>query len=208
VRARQRNILAGWLFDVAGKLEADPTEFEVTNLVAEASVRVQTMTKRLIGPRGYWRGFALPAGFEGGQSLGTTSEVAGQKGDSAAEPPVNRIARYKAGVGMTLYYDNPRTQLPLRRIELDINGVVRQLFLTESRFNSETKKTDTTGKGLHAYGQVDLKVFVGATERGRFGFKISYNRGRLPPVFAEVQSFDFGFVMESGDGNDQKAAEQ
>jgi hypothetical protein len=206
IRARQRNIFAGWLIDVAGKLEGDPTEFDVTNFVGESSVHLQTMTKGFVGRRGFWRGFVAPAGIEVGQSLGTT--VPGEPGEmpEIVSPTVNRIARYKLGGGLTVYYDNPAAQFPLRRIEVDVNGVLRHLFLSESRFNDDTQRTDLTDDGLQGYAQVDLKVFFGETEAGRYGFKVSYNRGRLPPVYADVKSFDFGFIIESGGGDSRAVA--
>lgn len=200
IRARQQNIIAGWLVDVAGKLEGDPTNFDVTNFVAESGFHLQTMTRGFLGRRGFWRGYVVPGGIEVGQSLGTTVPT---PVDPEVEPEVNRIARYKAGAGFTVFYDNPGTQLPLRRVEIDINGVVRQLFLTESRFNNEANLTDLTDKGFHGYAQIDFKVFFVETIAGRYGFKLSFNRGRLPPVYAQVNSFDFGFLVESGDDNGQ-----
>jgi hypothetical protein len=200
IRARQQNIIAGWLIDVAGKLEGDPTNFDVTNFVADSGFHLQSMTKRVFGSRGFWRGYVVPAGIEVGQSLGTTVPAPTTPED---EPEVNRIARYKAGAGLTVFYDNPGTQLPIRRVEIDINGVMRQLFLTESRFNADTDLTDTTDKGFHGYAQIDFKVFFVETIAGRYGFKLSFNRGRLPPVYAQVNSFDFGFLVESGDDNGQ-----
>ena len=158
------------------------------------------MTKGFLGRRGYWRGYVVPGGVEVGQSLGTTVPAPTAP---EGEPEVNRIARYKAGAGLTVFYDNPDTQLPLRRVEVDINGVVRQLFLTESRFNAETTLTDTTDEGFHGYAQIDFKVFFIETSAGRYGFKLSFNRGRLPPVYSQVNSFDFGFLVESGDDDGQ-----
>ncbi len=200
IRARQQNIIAGWLIDVAGKLEGDPTNFDVANFVAESGFHLQSMTRGFLGRRGFWRGYVVPGGIEVGQSLGTTvPEPTTPEGD----PDVNRIARYKAGAGLTVFYDNPGTQLPLRRVEIDINGVMRQLFLSESRFNADTNLTDTTDNGFHGYAQIDFKVFFVETIAGRYGFKVSFNRGRLPPVYAQVNSFDFGFLVESGDDNGQ-----
>lgn len=207
---RQSNVFAGWLLDVAGKLEGDPTNFDVTNFVSETAFQLRTMTKGFGGRKGFWRGFLLPGGLEVGQSLGTPASSADTPApaQAIASEEVNRIVRLKAGAGFTVYYDNPGTQLPLRRIELDINGVLRHLILTESRFNSETKKIDTTADGLHGYAQIDVKVFFGETNAGRYGFKLSFNRGRLPPVYAHVKSFDFGFVIESGDDDGKTTAER
>jgi hypothetical protein len=203
IRERQQNIVAGWLIDVAGKLEADPTNFDVTNFVAESGFHLQSMTRGFLGRRGFWRGYVVPGAIEVGQSLGTTVPLPTSPEEEPAAPEVNRIARYKAGAGLTVFFDNPGTQLPLRRFEIDINAVMRQLFLTESRFNDEANITDVTDKGFHGYAQVDFKVFLLQTSAGRYGFKLSFNRGRLPPVYAQVNSFDFGFLVESGDDNGQ-----
>jgi hypothetical protein len=203
IRARQQNIVAGWLIDVAGKLEADPTNFDVTNFVAESGFHLQSMTRGFLGRRGFWRGYVVPGAIEVGQSLGTTVPPPPSPDEEPAAPEVNRIARYKAGAGLTVFFDNPGTQLPLRRFEIDINAVMRQLFLTESRFNDETNVTDVTDKGFQGYAQIDFKVFLVETSAGRYGFKLSFNRGRLPPVYAQVNSFDFGFLVESGDDNGQ-----
>jgi hypothetical protein len=185
---RQRNILAGSIVDVAMKLESDPTNFSVTNYVGESSYQLRTMTKGFIGGVGFWRGFVMPGGIELGRSVGASTPA-----------EVEWLARYKAGAGFTLHYDNPGAFLPVRRIELDANAVLRYLFADEARFNSETNLVDNTDDGAHSYTQVDLKLFFGQSIAGRYGFKLSFNRGRLPPVFAEVKSFEFGFLLESGD---------
>ncbi|MBA2302708.1 MAG: hypothetical protein H0W08_08745 [Acidobacteria bacterium] len=197
LRARQSNIIAGWLVDVGVKLEGDPTNFNVTNFVMDSGFQLRTMTKGFLGRRGFWRGFILPVGVEAGQSLGAGAVEAATVPAAPAAPAVNKIVRYKGGAGLTIYFDNPNTQIPLRRIALEANTVLRQLFRDESRINDETKLIDTTDKGTHAYTEVDLKVFVAETAKTRYGLKISFNRGRLPPVYAEVKSFDFGFLMET-----------
>ncbi len=201
IRDRQENVLAGWIIDVAAKLEGDPTNFDVTNFVGESALHLQTMTKGFLGRSGFWRGYLVPAGIEAGQSIGTTVLSAG-----TPEPAVDRIARYKAGAGVTVYYENPVARSLIRRVELDANGVLRHLFLAESRFDAVTRTSAATDDGLHVYGQMDVKVFVAETSAGRYGFKVSFNRGRLPPVYAQVKSVDFGFLMESGDGDDGASA--
>lgn len=209
LRERQQNILAGWIVDAGAKLEGEPTDFDVSNFVGEAAFQLHTMTKGFLGRTGFWRGFVLPVGVELGQSLETTvPETGAPAADGTAAEKVNKIARYKAGGGFTLYYDRPDAQIPLRRVELDINGVARYLRYAESRFNKDTKKIDITDKGWQTYAQVDLKVFFGETQAGRYGLKLSLNRGRLPPVYAEVKSFSFGFVIESGDDDGKATAER
>lgn len=71
------------------------------------------------------------------------------------------------------------------------------------RFNDETNVTGMTDKGFHGYAQIDFKAFLVETRAGRYGVKPSFNRGRLPPVYAQVSSFDFGFLVQSGDDNGQ-----
>ena len=188
IEERQRNILAGSIVDIAMKLEADPTNFGVTNYVGESTYQLRTMTKNFIGGFGFWRGFVMPGGLELGRSVGESTP-----------DEVDWIARYKAGVGFTVYYDNPGAVLPLRRIEFDANAVLRYLFASESHFNTDTNVVDRTDDGVRSYGQIDLKVFFGESIAGRYGLKLSFNRGRLPPVFADVNAFEFGFLLESGD---------
>src|SRR5262249_332697 len=102
IRERQGNLLAGWILDIAGKLEGDPTDFEVTNLVTESTFQLQTMTKGFLGPKAFWRGFVLPAGAELGHGIGTNPTAA----NGTATQQVTNITRYKGGAGLTLYYDN------------------------------------------------------------------------------------------------------
>ena len=208
LRERQQNILAGWMIDAGAKLEGEPTDFEVTNFVGEAAFQLHTMTKAFLGRTGFWRGFVLPVGVELGQSLETTVPEPEAPADGTPAKKVNKIARYKGGAGFTLYYDRPDSQVPLRRVELDFNGVARYLGYAESRFDKETKKIDVTDKGWQTYAQLDLKVFFGETDAGRYGLKLSFNRGRLPPVYSEVKSFSFGFVIESGDDDGKATAER
>jgi hypothetical protein len=199
LQQQQRGLIAGAIYDFAAKLEGEPTHFQVTNLVGDTNLSLRTMTKGFAGKHGFWRAYLLPLGFEGGRSLsqgqtdGTTPPTS-----STSERP-DWIARYKAGVGMSFFYDDWNTTLPFHRIELAMNGVGRNLFFKESSYNSETKTTDTTVKGVRAYGQVDLKLYVGQTDKARYGIKLSYNRGSLPPVFARVRSFQFGFLFETTD---------
>jgi hypothetical protein len=209
LRERQQNILAGWIIDAGAKLEGEPTNFDVSNFVGETAFQLHTMTKGFLGRTGFWRGFVLPVGVELGQSLATTvPETGAPTADGSEAEKVNKIARYKGGAGFTVYYDRPHAQIPLRRVELDINAVARYLGYAESRYNEDTKKIDITDNGWQTYAQVDLKVFFGETQAGRYGMKLSFNRGRLPPVYSEVKSFTFGFVIESGDDDGKATAER
>lgn len=196
VAAHQKGIwqqlMAGTLVDFAGKLEGMGTSFAVANFVGESAVQFRTRTKRFVGRHGYWRGYLLPFGFEGGRGL---EENAG----GTVPRKVDWLARYKAGLGTTFFYENWYSEFPIRRVELDANGVVRNLFFDERRYDAATKLTDRTGKGVRGYGQVDLKIYLGQSEKGRYGLRLSYNRGSLPPVYSRVKSFQFGFLIETSD---------
>jgi len=67
-------------------------------------------------------------------------------------------------------------------------------------------KSMAVTKGDKLYFQADAKVFLFETPSGRYGFKLSYNRGSLPPVYGSVSSFQFGFVIETTDGDTSKDA--
>ena len=109
------------------------------------------------------------------------------------------IARYKTGLGTTLFFEDRDAAHLIRRVELDVNGVLRNLFLPEALYNKEARMVDRTGKGVRVYGQIDLKIYAGETEKGRYGIRLSYHRGSLPPAFARVKSFQFGLLWESTD---------
>ncbi len=59
-------------------------------------------------------------------------------------------------------------------------------------------KSTAVSKGEKPYFQADVKVYLVASSSGRYGFKLSYNRGSLPPVYSRVPSFQFRFVVRGG----------
>ena len=194
VSRRQRNLIAGTVVKLAFKLEGEPTGFDATNGVGEADYQIHTMTRRLAGRQGFWRGYLVPGGVEIGRKLGV---------DEAGSPTEDHdwIARYKASGGIKFFYQAaPESTFLIRGVDFDLNGTWRYLGVEELNFNKDTEKIDRTTDGAHGYLEVAVKVFFSETSSGRFGIKASYNRGSLPPVFAPVDSFQFGFVMESNDG--------
>lgn len=70
VMDRQRRLIAGTVVNLAMKLEGEPTGFDATNGVGEADYQIHSMTKRLFGRQGFWRGYLIPAGVEIGRKLG------------------------------------------------------------------------------------------------------------------------------------------
>jgi hypothetical protein len=192
LRERQQAFIAGMVVNFVTKLEADPSHFEAANGVAEVHYQILSMTKALAGTSGFWRGYVIPAGSEIGRRLGVD-----EKGEPTSAHDL--ILRYKAGGGFRLYFENTGNQFPIRRVDFDFNGIWRYLGRDEVLYNSTTEALDRTTRGDHGYAQIDLKLMLAETASGMYGVKASFNRGSLPPTFAPVKSFQFGFVIESRD---------
>ena len=188
----------GSSLDVAFKMEGAAGNFDVTNLVGDSAFTLRSKTAGFLDRRAFFKGFITPVAFEGGQSH-ANQDAAKALGTSTANIKPDWIARYKTGLGFRLHYADPEGKTLLQRVELSGDGVLRDLFFNESMWDSKAKAVTRTGKGVRAYGQIDLKVYLGESDKGRYGLKLSYNRGSLPPVFAKVKSFQFGFLWESKD---------
>jgi hypothetical protein len=194
LKARQRALIAGSVLNAAVKLEGEPTTFDAVNGVGEADYQILTMTRRLAGSHGYWRAWGLPAGFELGRKLGV---------DETGSPTEDHewIARYKAGGGFKIFYDNQSVRFPVRRVEFELHGIWRYLAIEELQFDKEANAINHTTTGGHGYAQTAVKFFFAEVSSRLYGIKASYNRGTLPPAFAPVRSFQFAFVVESNDNN-------
>lgn len=199
LRKRQERLLGGMFFDFGGKIETQALDFDVTNFVGEGAFQIQSRTKSLFGSKkGFWRFRLIPAAVELGYNV---SQQPPDGGEAAAIDP-DWLARFKFGGVFTLFYKN-RSEGPalFRRIELDLQAVDRYLFRREVQFNEEMRANTTTDRGHKPWFQAGLKVYFTDPEEGssgmRSGFRLSYNRGSLPPVFADTKSFQFGFVLES-----------
>jgi hypothetical protein len=201
--AKYNPVWLGALENIALKIEGDPTQFKAANAVGDGDVRILTRTIPLFGSKkGYFRARPLVVGFEGGRSIGqgdaTTTTTATTT--STTTPNVNWLARAKVGADFTLFYDNSKAKSsPIKRVEITAGGVERYLFFKEINYDPTTKKDSTTGKGSRPYFQSDVKVFFAEDDKARYGLRMAYTRGSLPPVFANVKSFQFGFVVETKD---------
>jgi hypothetical protein len=205
----QKQVIAGAILAMAAKLEGEATQFNVANFVGETSYDIRTETKSLFSKKGFWRGFLIPGAFEGGKTLNTTatsgtSSTSTSPASMAAMPAADWLARYKAGGGFTAFYEDWGNNLPIKRFDVDLNIVMRDRLLKESVFNSSTNTVSSTGKGIRAYGEAAVKVYIGQTSSGRYGVRLSYNRGSLPPVYAKVKSFQLGFLFESSEDRTKK----
>jgi hypothetical protein len=183
-------------------MEGQATDFNVTNGVFEGALKVQSRVKNLVGTKnGFVHFQVLPAGFEGGKTLRqpdakATATTATTATDKALQQ-LDGIARFKAGATLSSFWENPAAAGPLKRFELELGVVERFLFLKEIHYDAATKSNSTILDGSKPYFHADAKLFVAESSPGRYGVRISYNRGSLPPVYARVKSFQFGFLFES-----------
>lgn len=203
----QKRVLSSIHLDLGGKLEAEALNFHVTNFVGDGNFKVVSRTKKLFGSKsGFYKFNLMPAGMELGYNLGKGDEAAAAAVDPMLAQQlaeVDWITRFKAGAGFTLFYSNPESKFIFKRVEVDLQGVYRYLFNREVKFDASTKKNILTDRGHKPWFQGDLKFFVADTDRGRAGFKLTFNRGSLPPVFSETKSFQFGLIFETAE--DKKA---
>ena len=199
--AHQKGMLASVWLDLAGKMEGQATSFNVTNGVFEASLKVQSQVKKLAGSKSGFVHFQLiPGGFEGGKTLrqpDATTPMTPASPTGKALQQLDGIARFKTGASLVSAWKNPKEIGPVRRFDVQVAVVDRYLFLKEIHYDTAAKTNSTIKNGNKPYFQADAKVFVVENETGRYGFKISYHRGSLPPVYAPVKSFHFGFLFES-----------
>lgn len=193
-----RQLMSAVLVDTAGKVEGEGNNFDVGNYVADLRVSLQSRTNVLLGStKGFWEFRILPVGFEGGKNIQTTS-TASATSPSTTSMQEDLIARYKGGGQFHLFYDDSANMLPFKRIDLTMQTVQRILFLNEAQTSS--RGTTSYSDGSRAWYDANLIAYFAETTGGRFGFKLTYNDGSLPPSFTKARSFNFGFVFETPDG--------
>lgn len=196
----QRGTLAAVFLDFAGKLEGQATNFNITNGVFEGAIKIQSRVKNLGTKQGFFHFQILPAGFEGGKTLrqpDAQTTAATTTTTNNALQQLDGIVRFKTGATFNSFWDNPKAVGPLKRFEVELGVVERFLFLKEIHYDSATKTNSTIQNGSKPYYYADVKLFLGESSSERFGVKISYKGGSLPPVYAQVKSFQFGFLIES-----------
>ena len=191
IDAIQNRFWLAYSVDTAVRFEADPTSFKVTNAVIDLPLQFISRTMNVFGTRdGWWFIRVIPAGFEGGQNLGS-------------EGPANQkysIARYKAGATIGLFWKAPNQGAAfIKKVMLEAQGVDRYLFTNESSFDQASMKAIAIADGNKHYVQADLKVYLASTPQGNYSFRVSYVNGGLPPVFTDTKTFRYGFVFESPD---------
>ena len=195
--------LGAVLFDFSSGLEAEAMNFHVTNFIGETLVELVSRTKSLGARNGFWN-FRLIGGFEGGKNIGKNTDATQMMSTMTPQQAqqlkdVDWIARVKVGGKLAFYYKNLEGRFLFKHVEANLQAVERNLFLREVMFDPTTMKDVMTDKGSKPWYQADMKFYLAESDKGRFGFKISYNHGSLPPVFAYTNSFNFGFIVETAD---------
>ena len=192
VRAAADRKLLGILLDGTGRFEGDATNFAVTNAVFNMPVQLASRTMGLgtLGKSGYYQFRLVPAGVEAGHNLGSDNPNLKQY----------TILRFVSGGTLGLIYQpNPGSNALVQRVELNGQVAARYLFDDEAAWNPATKTQSNVASGMKPWYQADLKAFIFSSDQGRAGFKVSFIRGGLPPVFADTKAFRFGFVFETSD---------
>lgn len=186
-----KGFLLNFIIDAAGRLEGEAMNLNVTNAIFDMPLQLASRTRR-IGGDAFWNFRIVPAGVELGRNLHSENEVMEKY----------YIGRFKFGGELNFYYEarDQENAFP-RRIELTLQAVDRYLWRDETAFDQETMKAIGISKGHKSWFQGDLNIFLGATKQGRFGFKVSRIRGKLPPTFADTKAYTFGLVFQSADDN-------
>ena len=213
----RRAVWSGVTFDFGSSFEAQAFSFDVTNFIGEGLIRIKSRVLPLRRPAeggaagdraAFYKFFLVPGGVEVGQNLnnGMNQTMGAAQAAAAASDPnspssVDWIARYKCGAGLTLFFRDLKSRFLFKRIEFDAQFVGRYLFRKEVMFDQSTMMNIATTKGMKPWSQVDLRAYVADTPAGRFGLRLNYNKGSLPPVFSPTNSFQFGFVYETADDN-------
>jgi hypothetical protein len=196
MRDFQKRTWSAVTIDAGLKIESEALNFNVANALGDVAVSFLTRTKALGGSRkGFWKGRLMPAGFEGGKPTHSLQSVV----VGAAGPPPQWIGRYKAGGELTLFYANPDTTGPVKRIEGNAGVGDRQLFVREPVISTSDNTITKMVTGNKPWAEADLKVFFADSASGRYGIRFSYERGGLPPVYASTKVFQIGLVMETTD---------
>ena len=191
------------LLDLAAKTEGTASQFGVNNLVGDTSVGLQSP---VWGRNANFSAkLRLVAGMEGGSNQSKGNAPTDLEGFGPLKN-VDWIARGKFGFQGALKYlrDEQHPQVPFDSLEMTAGVVDRYLIFDELRFNQTTNAVDTTAHGNRPWAQLDLKLMVGHNDSASYGLKLTYERGSLPPVFAQVKTFQFGFVYETKDRTDKK----
>jgi hypothetical protein len=185
------------LLDFAAKTEGTASQFGVDNLVGDTSVALQSSVWDLGGKSS--AKLRIVAGAEGGSNRSKGNAPMGRGFEPLQN--VDWLARGKFGFQGALKFvrGEESAKVPFDGVELTAGAVDRYLVYDELRYDQTTNAIDKVAHGHRPWVQVDLKLIIGHTSSANYGLKLTYQRGSLPPVFADVKAFQFGFLYETND---------
>lgn len=190
----QKDFIRAVLFDNALRFEGDVSDrgiSNVSNLLWDTQVQVATVSRAFAKQTGFWNFRWVPLGFEVGGNLTNNDDPTQEK---------RSLARLKTGGEFNLIFKAGSPNEPISRIVLSAKALERYLFKPEATIDEMTQKVVMTDKGSKYWLQADLKVSTGVRLGvGRVGFKATFQRGFLPPVYNFVKTFKFGVVFETND---------
>jgi hypothetical protein len=190
----QQNFFRGLVFDNGLNFEGDVDGMSignVSNLLYSSQLQVTAVARAIGKQKGFWTFRWLPVGVEAGYNLKNEDDPNNEK---------HSLARLKTGGVLTLFYEANNPADFLNRVEFETQAVNRYLFKRETLFDAATQKNLLVEKGNKYWLQADLKFMLGAKiGPGRIGFRASFQRGSLPPVYAFTKVFNFSVIFESLD---------
>jgi len=190
----QKDFVRAFIFDNALRFEGDISDRgigNVSNLLWDTQLQIATVSRALVGQTGFWNFRFVPVGFEVGGNLTNNDDPTREK---------SSLARVKTGGEFNLIFNAGDPSEPISRIQFTAKALERYLFRSESTLDEMTKKAVLTDKGSKYWIQADLKIRTGVKfGGGRVGFKATFERGFLPPVYNFVKTFQFGIVFETND---------
>jgi hypothetical protein len=195
----QQDFIRAYIFDNAIRFEGDVSTRgigNVSNLIWDAQLQVATVSRALAGQTGFWNFRWVPAGVEAGGNLTNNDNPTSVKGS---------LVRAKTGGEFNLIFKAGDPNEPVSRIQISARALERYLFMDENTLDPVTKLAVVADKGSKYWLQADLKIGTGVkVGAGRVGFRASFQRGYLPPVYNYVKTFNFGVVFETNDDDNSR----
>jgi hypothetical protein len=190
----QKDFFRAFIIDNALRFEGDVSDrgiSNVSNLLWDSQLQIATVSRAFAGQTGFWNFRFVPIGCEVGGNLTNNDDPTQAK---------RSLARVKSGGELNLIFKAASPNEPISRISLSAKALERYLFKDEATLDEMTKKVVMTDKGSKYWLQADLKVSTGIRVGvGRVGFKATFQRGFLPPVYNFVKTFKFGVIFETND---------
>lgn len=190
----QKNFIRDYIWDNALRFEGDVSDrgiSNVSNLLWDSQLQVATVSRAFAGQTGFWNFRWVPVGFEFGGNLTNNDDPTQAK---------RSLARLKSGGELNLIFKAASLDEPISRVVLSAKALERYLFKNEATLDEMTKKVVMTDKGSKYWLQADLKVSSGfRVGVSRVGFKLTFERGFLPPVYSFVKTFKFSVFFETND---------